>query len=144
MSDSESENFNDDEIERIFDIADTLFSSCPTHHFFKPDERVAEALRNKASGGVPLTAKENSLLMFEDGSSYMSFAVCGIKTVCKHPSVLWRGIRKLVKARAVAIFWQRVAVERTHAPGGVAWERDRTLREQDLLALQCGDMKLSS
>jgi hypothetical protein len=142
MSDSESDHsfLNDNEIERIFDIADTLFSSCPTHHFFKPDERVAEALRNKAAGGVPLTANETSLLMFEDGSSYM----LGITTACKHPSVLWRGIRKLVKARAVAIFWQRVTVERTHAPGGVAWERDRTLRESDLLALQCGDVKLSA
>ena len=96
-------------------------------HWLAREEREAERLL-ALYFTRPLTGAETRLLLYEDGTS-------GILGYSAPPSVCWRALRRAVRARAVVVFWLRVAVERLYAPGGPGRIRDTEAFQTDLSAL---------
>ena len=103
---------------RLFETTKLVFQRQEErHHFFKPDADIAKALLEK-SCTVGLTPREHIEILFHDGSHTM-FGNVSLPT-----SVLWQAVRKLVKVRGIALFLQKLAVERACQPGGRVFRED--------------------
>jgi hypothetical protein len=92
----------------------STFSDRPPRHPWLLPNATRAALLCELSLLRPLTGSETIELMYHDGSAALLSLGGGQVPV----SVKWRALRKLVKVRPIALFWQQLAVESACAPGG--------------------------
>lgn len=109
-----------EEMEQIVEFVQRLgpnpFTPKQRNHFLRPDSEEEARLRSKEK----LSGPETCELMYHDGSLDM-FGLVMTPPV----KVLWKGLRRLVKARGIVVYWQELAVQRACGIGGRAYEEDR-------------------